>query len=142
MTEHTTIGMLAFAHAHASTYCTRWREEPEIGVHLAAGWDHDGERLEKAARDFHLQAYRKETDVLSHPGVSGVVIDAEISDAIWEAFGEDRIVYGSNWPVSNAYAKYATVIGVVRSYFEAKGQEQAEKYWWRNAKKAYGFIDR
>ena len=63
-------------------------------------------------------------------------------DAIWEAFGEDRIVYGSNWPVSDAYADYATVIAVVRSYFEAKGEEAAEKYWWRNAKKAYGFVDR
>ena len=63
-------------------------------------------------------------------------------DAIWAAFGEDRIVYGSNWPVSDAYADYATVIAVVRAYFEGKGKEQAEKYWWRNAKKAYGFIDR
>ncbi len=63
-------------------------------------------------------------------------------DAIWEAFGEDRIVYGSNWPVSDAYADYATVISVVRSYFEVKGADAAEKYWWKNAKKAYGFLDR
>jgi len=63
-------------------------------------------------------------------------------DAIWAAFGEDRIVYGSNWPVSDAHADYATVIGVVRSYFEAKGPEAAQKFWWKNAKKAYGFLDR
>lgn len=63
-------------------------------------------------------------------------------DAIWAAFGEDRIVYGSNWPVSDAYADYATVISVVRSYFEAKGADAAEKFWWKNAKKAYGFLNR
>jgi L-fuconolactonase len=63
-------------------------------------------------------------------------------DALWEAFGEDRIVYGSNWPVSDAYTDYSTMINVVRTYFEAKGAEAAEKYWWKNAKAAYGFIER
>lgn len=62
-------------------------------------------------------------------------------DALWEAFGEDRIVYGSNWPVSDAYTDYAAMINVVRTYFEAKGAEAAEKYWWRNAKEAYGFVE-
>ena len=63
-------------------------------------------------------------------------------DVLWEAFGEDRLVYGSNWPVSARFADYATTIGIVRSYFEGKGSEAAEKYWWKNAKKVYGWVDR
>lgn len=59
-------------------------------------------------------------------------------DALWETFGEDRLVYGSNWPVSDRAAQYGTVIGVVRSYFEAKGPEAAAKYWHQNATTAYG----
>ena len=71
------------------------------------------------------------------PGYYGPTLDA-----LWSAFGEDRILYGSNWPVSDAYADFATAISIVRSYFEGKGPEQAEKYWWKNAKEAYGFLDR
>jgi len=58
-------------------------------------------------------------------------------DALWRAFGEDRLVYGSNWPVSDRAGEYGTVIGVVRDYFEAKGAAAAAKYWHGNAEVAY-----
>lgn len=58
-------------------------------------------------------------------------------DTLWEAFGEDRLVYGSNWPVSERFADYATVQRIVTEYFKARGQEAAEKYLWKNAKAAY-----
>lgn len=63
-------------------------------------------------------------------------------DVLWEAFGEDRLVYGSNWPVSERFADYATVQRIVMEYFRAKGQEATEKYFWKNAKAAYKWIDR
>ena len=43
-------------------------------------------------------------------------------DLVWETFGEDRLIYGSNWPVSDIGGDYATVIGLVRRYFESKGE--------------------
>jgi len=58
-------------------------------------------------------------------------------DRIWELFGEDRLIYGSNWPVSNLLAPYATVLKVVRRYFAEKGTEASEKYFRRNALRAY-----
>ena len=76
------------------------------------------------------------------PAPSDPAFYAPTLDVLWEAFGEDRIVYGSNWPVSDAYTDYSTMINIVRTYFEAKGEEAAEKYWWRNAKAAYGYEDR
>ena len=63
-------------------------------------------------------------------------------DVLWEAFGEDRLVYGSNWPVSERFADYATVQRIVTEYFEGKGKDVAEKYFWKNAKAAYKWIDR
>ncbi|MGH7209718.1 MAG: amidohydrolase family protein, partial [Nitrospiraceae bacterium] len=54
-------------------------------------------------------------------------------------FGEDRLVYGSNWPVSDLVAPYGAVIGVVKEYFAGKGEEASEKYFWRNSVKAYGW---
>ncbi len=59
-------------------------------------------------------------------------------DQLWELFGVDRLVYGSNWPVSNLIAPYEVAFKIVKEYFASKGQEASEKYFWRNAEKAYG----
>lgn len=59
-------------------------------------------------------------------------------DQLWELFGEDRLIYGSNWPVSNLIAPYTMVLKVVRDYFTAKGVMASEKYFWRNAVRVYG----
>lgn len=63
-------------------------------------------------------------------------------DALWGSFGEDRLIYGSDWPVSARFASYASVIGLVRRYFEGKGREACEKYFWRNSRTAYRWRDR
>ena len=60
-----------------------------------------------------------------------------VLDAIWELFGEDRVIYGSNWPVSARFASYATVFGIVKGYFEAKGRVALKKYFTANAGVAY-----
>jgi predicted TIM-barrel fold metal-dependent hydrolase len=60
-----------------------------------------------------------------------------VLDALWETFGEDRLIYGSNWPVSNRAAPYATVYNIVHAYFEQKGRLALEKFLRRNAIAAY-----
>jgi L-fuconolactonase len=65
-----------------------------------------------------------------------------IFDPIWEAFGPDRLVYGSNWPVSDRGAPYGTVIAIVKALFEEKGAEATEKYFWKNSQKAYRWRER
>ena len=59
-------------------------------------------------------------------------------DQLWEQFGVDRLLYGSNWPVSNLVAPYEVAFKIVKEYFASRGQEATEKYFWRNAVKAYG----
>jgi len=58
-------------------------------------------------------------------------------DVLWRAFGEDRVFYGSDWPVSARSAEYASVQRVVSEYVRPLGSECAEKYFWRNAAAAY-----
>jgi L-fuconolactonase len=65
-----------------------------------------------------------------------------ILDALWETWGEDRLLYGSNWPVSNNAASYATLHEIVRSYFQQRGKVAAEKYFMRNAQTAYKLVTR
>lgn len=62
-------------------------------------------------------------------------------DALWDLYGEDRLVFGSNWPVSDRAAPYAAVVAVVRAYFEAQGSRAAAKYWHENARRAYRLKD-
>lgn len=65
-----------------------------------------------------------------------------ILDHLWECFGPDRLIYGSNWPVSDRAAPYDVVFGLVRDYFSAKGAEACEKYFWKNSHEAYRWIER
>ena len=76
------------------------------------------------------------------PSPTDVAYYAPTVDVLWDAFGADRLVYGSNWPVSERFADYATVQRVVFQYFNAKGVVAAEKYFWRNATAAYKWLDR
>jgi len=65
-----------------------------------------------------------------------------ILDYLWQNFGSDRLIYGSNWPVSDRGATYNTVFGLVRDYFSGKGKEACEKYFWQNSRDAYRWIER
>lgn len=60
-----------------------------------------------------------------------------ILDHCWDSFGEDRLVYGSNWPVCEKGGTYADQLAIVHAFFQEKGQEAAEKYFWKNAQRAY-----
>ena len=58
-------------------------------------------------------------------------------DALMDLFGPDRVLYGSNWPVSNRLAPYATIHRVMAEYFATQPRFVAEKYFWRNSLAAY-----
>lgn len=58
-------------------------------------------------------------------------------DEIWDGFGVDRLVYGSDWPNSDLWAAYPVELKVVREYFEGKGFVAAQKYFWKNSITAY-----
>lgn len=63
-------------------------------------------------------------------------------DELWEVFGEDRLIYGSDWPNSDVWAQYPQVLKVVREYFTSKGPVAAEKYFWKNSVAAYRWVKR
>jgi len=63
-------------------------------------------------------------------------------DAIWDIFGPDRLVYGSDWPNSDQWGTYPQVLQIVRQYFQGKGSAATEKYFWKNSVAAYRWIKR
>ena len=51
-------------------------------------------------------------------------------------------MFGSDFPNSDQWGTYETVMSLVRSYFMAKGRAVAEKYFWKNSIPAYRWVKR
>ncbi|MDX1969970.1 MAG: amidohydrolase family protein [Planctomycetaceae bacterium] len=60
-----------------------------------------------------------------------------ILNAVWEVFGEDRVIYGSNWPVSARFADYKTVQTIVQAFVSDKSPAAQAKFFRGNALAAY-----
>lgn len=80
--------------------------------------------------------------------VSGMVTEADWKnwdyedfvpylDVIFSAFGADRVMFGSDWPVCNLAGNYQKVIGIVENYVANLSLIEQEKFWALNAAKCY-----
>ncbi|HZT37823.1 MAG TPA: amidohydrolase family protein [Bryobacteraceae bacterium] len=63
-------------------------------------------------------------------------------DRLWDLFGEDRLVYGSDWPNSDQWGSYADSLRIVREFLNSKSRAAAEKVLWRNSVAAYRWTKR
>ena len=104
-------------------------------------------RYERVLREFSVrpQIYVKISAVLLNKGgsVSYSLDDYRSTiDEIRDAFGEDRVLFGSDWPNSDGLGTYDQVIGIVREYFESEDREAREKYFRHNSRAAYKWIQR
>ncbi len=91
------------------------------------------------------QVYAKVSEVL-HPAGGQVHDDLSFHrarlDEIWDTFGEDRLLYGSDWPNSDHSAPFRRELSVVLQYFTGKGRPVVEKVFWKNSVAAYCWIKR
>ena len=63
-------------------------------------------------------------------------------DVVWKAFGDDRVIYASNWPVSESGADYETLQRIALRYAFEKGDDPTRKFCSLNAKRAYRWVER
>lgn len=75
--------------------------------------------------------------VKPQPAPRDPVFYKPVMDLAWECFGEDRLVYGSDWPVTRTTGDYASVLKLTRAYFDKKGPEASAKLFHRNAERFY-----
>ncbi len=54
-------------------------------------------------------------------------------DQLMDTFGEDRVVFGSDWPNSWGTATPAQIVDIARAYFATRTRAAAEKYFWKNS---------
>jgi predicted TIM-barrel fold metal-dependent hydrolase len=74
--------------------------------------------------------------------ISNAVQNSAHLEDVWKVFGPSRVIYGSNWPVSDRVSPYGRVFEVVNSYFGSKGQSTLDNYFWKNSRSAYRWLDR
>jgi L-fuconolactonase len=81
--------------------------------------------------------------------VSGMVTEADwhawqpadfqpYLDIVFEAFGPERIMWGSDWPVCTVAAPYAAIAGIIVDYIQQFSADEQAGVLGRNAMKFYG----
>lgn len=72
----------------------------------------------------------------------GVVFEAEFYrdrlGLLWDAFGEDRCFFGSDWPNSELLASFSDTLGLVRACLANYSLNAQEKFFCLNSAHAYG----
>ena len=58
-------------------------------------------------------------------------------DIVMEAFGEERVMFGSDWPVCKLAGSYEQVIGLVEGYFKGHSESTLQSIWHSNAVNFY-----
>jgi L-fuconolactonase len=76
---------------------------------------------------------------IDHAGMAarGLAAHKERLDMLMATFGEDRVVFGSDWPNSWGTATPAQIVAIARAYFATRSREAAEKYFWKNSLAVY-----
>jgi L-fuconolactonase len=59
-------------------------------------------------------------------------------DVVFEAFGVDRLVFGSDWPVCMLAASYGQVMEIIQNYFQQLSDAEKAQIWGKNAINFYG----
>lgn len=109
--------------------------KPDIKGHKLSPWDGDIRELASFP-----EVYCK---------LSGMVTEAAwkewryedfvpVLDVIFEAFGPDRLMVGSDWPVCTLAGAYSEVMRIVTAYLESHPPKVRDKILGENAKEFYG----
>ena len=66
----------------------------------------------------------------------------ECMDEALDAFGPERLLFGSDWPVCELAAPYQTVCGIAQAWASSRlSESQQQAFWSGNAIKCYGLSE-
>lgn len=108
--------------------------KPYIKDNIIEGWKEDMEAIAE-----HKNVFCK---------ISGMVTEAKwdrwkkndfhpYMDVVVNAFGTDRVMFGSDWPVCLVAAKYSEVLDIVNDYFSSYSDAERDKIFGGNAIEFY-----
>lgn len=99
---------------------------------------------EKLLREFgpRKQIAVKLSEILHRQKQPDKPSTASLLDPLVGTFGEDRILYGSDWPNSDTAGTYAQGLLAVQAYFAPKSRAVQEKFFGRNSLAVYQWVKR
>ena len=129
---------------YANEFAAAFPDQPFVIDHLAKPKIKEGD-IADWARDMKAIAQNKNVSCK----ISGMVTEADWSiwkpaditpymDVVFEAFGADRVMYGSDWPVCRLAATYGETLAVPEAYVAKLSETEQDKFWGANAVKFYG----
>jgi L-fuconolactonase len=109
-----------------------------------------------ALRERRLEPWRTDLRALAaYPNVyckiSGLVTEADwfywraedfypYLDEVFKCFGEDRLMFGSDWPVCTVSGGYSAVVGLVQDYIRGRSPDAQAKIFGGNAAAFYEVV--
>lgn len=130
--------------AYATEFAASFADQPFVLDHIAKPKIATGE-IDQWAKD--IRALAKVENVMCK--VSGMVTEANWQewkaddftpylDILFEAFGANRLMYGSDWPVCRVAATYGDMLSIPEAYVAKLSEGEQDKFWGGNAVKFYG----
>lgn len=111
---------------------------PIDGKEPPAGWAKDVKALSGAANVWcKLSAFVEASRKREQKAPKDLAFYRPVLDVVWSAFGVDKLMFGSDWPVSDNFASFATVYNLASSFVNEKGKGAFAKAFGANAKAAY-----
>jgi len=121
----------------------RFPNQPFVIDHIAKPYIKAGQIDEWAKGMVGLSHYQN-----IYCKVSGMVTEADYKmwqptdfapylDVVVEAFGMNRLMFGSDWPVCEVAASYSQMIGIVEDYFASYSIDEKNQFFNQNASKFY-----
>ncbi|WP_162054572.1 amidohydrolase family protein [Pontibacter pamirensis] len=128
---------------YAKELVAAFPEQPFVTDHLAKP-NIKSQEMETWASDMKAIAAHENV----HCKLSGMVTEADwrhwkkedfspYLDVVTEAFGTNRIMYGSDWPVCLVAARYEDVLSIVEDYFLAFSHTEQAAFFGGNASRFY-----
>lgn len=130
--------------SYASKLCSNFPEQRFVLDHIAKP-DIRNQSIEDWAPGIRDLALNPNV----HCKVSGMVTEADWQnwkkedffpylDIVFEAFGIERLMFGSDWPVCNVAGGYASMIEIVKAYLTQFPEDKQALFWGGNAARFYG----
>lgn len=129
---------------YASALCTAFPEQRFVLDHIAKP-----DIRHQVIKDWTpgIQELAKNPNVYCK--VSGMVTEANWQDwknedffpyldVVFESFGIERLMFGSDWPVCNVAGGYTAAVNMLRTYLSQFPEDQQALFWGGNAANFYG----
>jgi L-fuconolactonase len=127
----------------ANEFAAAFPDQPFAIDHLAKP-DIKNSDIDQWAKDMKAIAQNENVSCK----ISGMVTEADwkewkyedfvpYMDMVFEAFGADRVMYGSDWPVCRVAATYGEMLSIPKTYIAKLSDTEQSKFWGDNATKFY-----